>query len=661
MSDAIEKFKLAMLKAGLSPPSSIIPGQMHRFPGTGKTKTSTSSWCKLFDDQQGGVYGDFSTGLEAHWQNTTDKTVYTKEQQEAFKLKCEQEKRQREAELQQQHSNASEQAKIIMANASPDIISHQYARLKKLNLGRYVKRGPWEQRGWTDALLIPIVDKDTNIVSVQAINATGEKDFLKGSKKKGCFYPFGKIIDAPRIYIGEGLATVATLHAITSSAAIAALDAGNLERVALIMRELAPEAEIILLADNDLGDKNVGVEAAKAAAKAVNGYVLIPELNNKKCDWWDVWNEKGDKEIMQAIETLFATPKVPKLLRAEDFAKDFQATKWLVKEWFAEESFIMMQADPGTGKSFIALDMALHIATEKQHWFNMRVASGDVVYLAGEDFNGFKKRIIGWMRHNNVNKTNMYISPMAFALDAEEETKELLKFIESNKIIPKVIFVDTLSRFQSGSESDEIGVKVLIAALADIMRQLKCSIFLVHHTGWIGKRLRGYSGWLGALDFNIHLEKDEKDESRIIMSHHKVKGDKKADQFIFTLKRIELDGYYDEDGYIETTAIVEKLNYTANESKGQTEQQISTNDKAIIKQAAEWSGSKRTEDGRLYLYKPEFIAFLTHVNGEDLKYARKIVNERDKYRLAGRLYSANHIQVITSEDSEKDQIILNFT
>jgi putative DNA primase/helicase len=76
---------------------------------------------------------------------------------------------------------------------------------------------------------------------------------------------------AKRVLIGEGLATVAAVHAVEGATAVAAMDAGNLSAVALAVRNLAPDAELILLADNDIkpDGSNPGLKAATAAAQAV--------------------------------------------------------------------------------------------------------------------------------------------------------------------------------------------------------------------------------------------------------------------------------------------------------------------------------------------------------------------------------------------------------
>jgi putative DNA primase/helicase len=302
MVNAIESFKTAIQAHGLQPQDTIIPGKFHRFPGFDKKQGNDAAWCKLFEDGRGGVFGDFSTGLDEHWQAETERT-YTDEERQAFRKRIEAERQQREAEELRQHEAAAKVATAILAKANDDPAQHPYGLKKIVAFGPRVKRGAWPQRGWTDALLIPIYGADGRVWTLEAINPDGEKDYLKGGRKRGGFYPLGKIRGASCVLIGEGLATVATVHAVSGAPAVAAMDSGNLSAVALAVRALAPDAEIILLADNDIKSdgSNPGLKAATEAAQAVGGFVAAPELNGQKCDFWDVWQQRGADVVRDAL------------------------------------------------------------------------------------------------------------------------------------------------------------------------------------------------------------------------------------------------------------------------------------------------------------------------------------------------------------------------
>lgn len=303
MNNAIGQFREAMLNAGLAPPAIITPGMLHRFPSKGKTPRNKAGWCKLFDDLRGGVFGDYSSGFKGHWQADGWEKLSSKEQ-EAFYQRCETERKQRDIEQQQRYEASTVRAKEILTIATDETSTHPYAILKKVSLGSRIKRGTWLQRGWDDALLVPLYDKEQKLCTIEAINTDGKKDFLKDGQKKGCFHPFGKISGADRIFIGEGVATVAAVYDATNTPAVAAMDSGNLEAVALAMRELAPTATLILLADNDIkpDSPNIGIKAATKAAKVVSGIVAIPELNNEACDFWDLWDKQGKEAVLVLID-----------------------------------------------------------------------------------------------------------------------------------------------------------------------------------------------------------------------------------------------------------------------------------------------------------------------------------------------------------------------
>lgn len=303
MVNAVESFKTAIQAHGLQPPDTIQPGKLHRFPGYDKGRGNDAAWCKLFDDLRGGVFGDFSTGLDEHWQAETERNTYTAEEREAFKQRLETERQQRQAEQLRQHEAVAKHASELLAAALSDPTQHPYAIKKAVDFGPSVKRGAWTQRGWIDVLLIPIYGDDGKIWTLEAININGEKDFLKGGRKRGGFHPMGKIRDASRVLIGEGLATVAAVHAVDGVPGVAAMDAGNLSAVALAVRSMAPDAELILLADNDIkaDGSNPGLKAATEAAQLVGGRVAVPELDGRKCDFWDLWSERGADAVRDAL------------------------------------------------------------------------------------------------------------------------------------------------------------------------------------------------------------------------------------------------------------------------------------------------------------------------------------------------------------------------
>jgi putative DNA primase/helicase len=131
-----------------------------------------------------------------------------------------------------------------------------------------------------DVLIVPLVDIDGTLHTLQRIYDDGTKRFLTGGAKAGHFTPIGgPLAGAATILLCEGWATGATAHEATGLPVVAAMDAGNLKRVAPALRERFPDTLFVILADNDAKPDrldNPGVAAAIAAARATAALVAIP-------------------------------------------------------------------------------------------------------------------------------------------------------------------------------------------------------------------------------------------------------------------------------------------------------------------------------------------------------------------------------------------------
>ncbi len=125
-------------------------------------------------------------------------------------------------------------------------------------------------------LVLPIIDCNYLIQSLQYIDPHGNKYFLSGGKKKGNFILVKGNLSSTGIGIAEGFATAATLATLhPHMCMLAALDAGNLEPVALSVRRHNP---LSIFGDDDRGrDDNPGSTNALQAAIAVGGEFYLPD------------------------------------------------------------------------------------------------------------------------------------------------------------------------------------------------------------------------------------------------------------------------------------------------------------------------------------------------------------------------------------------------
>ena len=204
---------------------------------------------------------------------------------------------------------AAARAARIWANARPAPEDHPYLVNKQVT--------PLALR--IDAsrrLVVPLQDIDGRIRSLETIAHDGAKRYLAGGAKKGHFAVVGAE-PAPLaeptgpVLICEGWATGASLHMATGHRVVAAMDAGNLMPVAKGLRARIPDADLVLVADNDAKpdrDGNPGVEAARKVALAVDGRLAIP---HRPGDANDLFCTDGPSAVADMVASAARIPPPP--------------------------------------------------------------------------------------------------------------------------------------------------------------------------------------------------------------------------------------------------------------------------------------------------------------------------------------------------------------
>lgn len=272
MLSTIDQFKNAMLDAGIEAPEPIIgDGQLHRFKIAGKL---TGAYNLHLDGRAAGYFQDFRQGIKVFWKAESKFQPLSASQLRISNIDRQRQENERNAEEATKHKAAADKARYIWHRSTP-ATEHPYLNKKQVKTHGV-------RVGRNNTLVIPIYDETKTLVNLQLISEIGGKRFLSGGRKKGCFSVIGKPDEL--IQICEGMATGASLYESTGHFTVVALDAGNLEPVALVFRRLYPDSQIVICGDNDLS--GVGQKAARAAALAVSGKYIIPAIAGQ--DWNDV-------------------------------------------------------------------------------------------------------------------------------------------------------------------------------------------------------------------------------------------------------------------------------------------------------------------------------------------------------------------------------------
>lgn len=178
-------------------------------------------------------------------------------------------------------------------------------------------------------LVVPLLrydwPREHALCGVQRIRADGSKRFTKGFAKGACAVRLGDALAGQIILICEGYATGLTLRMATahSLAVYVALDAGNLQYVVPLVRQLHPDCRILICADDDYRTRdhagvlnNPGRTQARKAARGVTScdfvYPVFPSVGRgpKDTDFNDLHLACGLEAVTRQLGSVLGALKV---------------------------------------------------------------------------------------------------------------------------------------------------------------------------------------------------------------------------------------------------------------------------------------------------------------------------------------------------------------
>ena len=156
----------------------------------------------------------------------------------------------------------------------------------------------------------------------------------------------------------------------------------------------------------------------------------------------------------------------------------------------------------GTGKSFVALGWAAHVATGTP-WMGREVTPGRVLYVVGEGASGIDDRLAAWEEENAVeippDRLQVFPDALQITNSKSDDLKNLLRVVEDGDY--SLIVLDTLARCAVGMDensADDMGR--FVDALERIKKASGACVLTVHHTGKDKATVRGSSSLEAAMD-----------------------------------------------------------------------------------------------------------------------------------------------------------------
>ncbi len=233
---------------------------------------------------------------------------------------------------------------------------------------------------------------------------------------------------------------------------------------------------------------------------------------------------------------------------------------WLVQGWLAMNEVSVLAGASRSGKSFLALEMALRVA-ERQPVFGLKVKHGTVIYQAGEGAIGVKKRLRAWRQHHARTWTRetpfVLLQRPIDIYHSSEEVDALIAEINAHaKIFDdplRLVVIDTLATATPGAdENSGRDMSTVLGNVARIAEKCGCHVQLVHHLNAAGGKLRGHTSVYANVGQVILVERDEETGIRTVKLD-KQKDDEDGKTMKFELMQVTIG--VDEDGAPITSCV----------------------------------------------------------------------------------------------------------
>ncbi len=182
-----------------------------------------------------------------------------------------------------------------------------------------------------------------------------------------------------------------------------------------------------------------------------------------------------------------------------DRAETLGGLEWLIPNFLVKGGVHFITAPASGGKSWLLLDMALHIASS-QFWLGHDISEASPVLYIDEEMGDMQAR-------NRIQKLNavrdtpfFYLGKQGFALFDADSRRNVCKIIEDKQI--KLVVIDTLTGSAPGFRENESEHVSKLRAFLKEFTKLGATVIVAHHDrkGGQGDALMAHERMAGSRD-----------------------------------------------------------------------------------------------------------------------------------------------------------------
>ncbi|SEM02379.1 RecA-family ATPase [Roseovarius tolerans] len=203
--------------------------------------------------------------------------------------------------------------------------------------------------------------------------------------------------------------------------------------------------------------------------------------------------------------------------------KAVPARQWLVDGLVPQKTVTLFSGDGGTGKSLLALQLAVAVSTERA-WIGNPVSKGRVIYISAEDDDDeLHRRVDDILRAEGCSYSalaGLTLRSLAgedalLAVDSQLALMKTALFEELDaraaEDTPALIVIDTLADVYPANENDRAKVRQFVGILRGLALKRNCAVMLLAHPSLTGLNsgtgTSGSTAWNNSVRSRLYLSR----------------------------------------------------------------------------------------------------------------------------------------------------------
>ena len=202
--------------------------------------------------------------------------------------------------------------------------------------------------------------------------------------------------------------------------------------------------------------------------------------------------------------------------RASQLPSTGPQAQWLVEDLWSDQAVGILGGEPKCCKSFLALDVALSVASGAAclRQFPVRRTGKVLIFPAEDSLPVVRQRLQGIACAAQVEFESLpvqVITAHSLRLDTSTDRQRLTQTVQ--ELQPILLILDPLIRLHRVDENDASQMGALLSFLRELQRKFNLAVMLVHHarkdsnSGRPGQALRGSSELHGWGDSNLYMRR----------------------------------------------------------------------------------------------------------------------------------------------------------